>query len=179
MDITTITQQAKDRLLKEKEHPPVLYVAFAGKTKTTTEIVEMNWLACERDEQARHFFGVARHLARQRRWDAKKVSEIYLLVGAWIRLYKTDEAGRVLEENQSFKEALAVSHLTVHPYVTTVQQIEILRDGEGNLVDLLPTEQIIACEVLLLDAFWEGIASSDLSDKKLNRLMKKAMKGKH
>lgn len=181
MDIKEITQHAKEQLLKHKECWPTFLVELEGKR---IEMVVFDHLEDTTPGKMKQCFSAARGIALERKWRSSRVKEIIFIVEAWMAAYQSEEEmkyARVADDPKR-KECLIVSKLAVVPptkkhrkpgLTTTMQIVEMLRDGSGDLVDLLPDEEIHECHHELLQAFMGGIVSADFSDEQLSRMVAK------
>src|SRR5581483_3447555 len=120
-----------------KQHAPTFFVEREG---DQLDIIILDHLEDTTQAKMIQFFDVARGLAQERRWKVKQVKEIIFIVEAWTSFQKIGEPRKYAQpaDDPVRKEVLLVSKLTVEPPSMTAQSIEMLRDGSGDLVDLLP-----------------------------------------
>lgn len=173
MNIQDIIQIAKENLLKNKSHPPTFLVERRGIVKPKMDIVILDYLADGTPAQKLQIFNVARGFAQQYRWNAKDIIEIAYIAESWVIARKPDDdPNERPSQAADRKEMLYVSLLTTRPRTINGQLIEILRDGSGDLVDLLQYTPIEPCEHVLLAAFLAGVMSRDYSDAQLTAMAK-------
>lgn len=172
MNIKEITQFAKETLLEVGEHPPTFFVE---RRQGISAVV----LADFDSNKDLHSFLIGRKVAQERRWKVREIKEIIFIVEAWF----SENADVCPSEDPDRREVLSVARLAVKPrlfgksgLVMTMQYIEMIRDGSGTLVDLLPHDEMQPCHHIILQAFLAGIISKGYSDKHM-AAMKMVMEG--
>jgi hypothetical protein len=177
MDIQAITQCAKDLLLEHGDHMPTIYIEFEG---NQVELIVIDHLEETTRAKMLQFFKIARGLALDRHWKATAVREIIFVVEAWLGTYEKGEEMKYAQvaDDPNRKEVLIVSKMAVTPGLfkprlkTTMQTIEMLRVG-GELVDLLPAEEVHVGEHSLLQSFMAGLVSTEYSPEQLASLIER------
>lgn len=166
MNIQEIADMAKEQLLEMKEYPPTFFVEFKDKG---IGMVIMTWLEESTQKKAIQFVLAARQAAKENHWNASNITAICFAVEAWVSKQRRPGGMRPSEDPNRI-EALTVMHLQVPSMKITVQNIEMLRDGSGDLVDLLCRPEVNEAKSSLLPSFLAGIASTKYSDAQLNTL---------
>lgn len=179
MKTQDIFQQAKEQLLAEGEHLPTLFVAFQ-EDDTMRMSVFADFPYATTLERQKALFALGRKQGEEAR--EKTVKQVAFIIEAWAATYRVGEPRRhAPSEDPNRREVLILQTLTVMPTPNgkstiqqTLQTAELLRDGNGTLIDLLPSEKILDAEGGLLVAFLAGFESAKLSDDAFAAIVRKA-----
>jgi hypothetical protein len=181
MDIHTIIQMAKDHILKAGRHFPEIFVELDDKA--------MHILACPditnsdvSIEKQHRFFTAGRILGEGN--PGTNIVSIAFAVEAWVSSAKIDAprpfARPSLDPNR--KECLIVATLNVivHGDEKHVEQhchpVEMIRDGKGKLIDLLPWNlEEGKVQSPLLTSFLAGFVSTQFSKEQKDDFLAKMM----
>jgi len=164
MDLQHLIERAKEIILKDGEHPPILYA------ETKDGKINLFYFADFPDttkEKQYTLFGLGRKYGIECPGSENKIAHLYFVVEAWM---STNRNYNRPSEDPNRKEALTILHLDVSTMKTTLDRAEMLRDGSGELVDLLTLEPMVkGVEDNLLPAFLAGTRSAKMSDAELMR----------
>jgi hypothetical protein len=172
MDIKDITQHAKEALLTNKQHAPTFFVERKDKQ---LDILLLDWLEDTTSEKSMQCFSIGAKMTQERQWKIEEIKEILFICEAWTSFQRAGEPRKYERpsDDPARKEVLMVARLEIVPSLlrnkkptlhTTMQIIEMLRDGSGDLVDLLVDPEVRECNRhLILEAFLAGIASASLT----------------
>src|SRR5712671_1657392 len=182
MQIDKIIQMAKDHILKHGEHLPEIIVEFATQ--------EVHIMGCpditnsdESLEKQHRFFTAGRMLGEEN--PGKDIAHIAFAVEAWIGRRKREEYTEdyLPSKDPNRKECLIVvvldivikedgnKYLEQHCY-----PFELIRDGSGKLVDLLPWNlEEGKGHSKLLTAFLAGFVSTQISKEERDNILAKTM----
>lgn len=179
MNITEIVQHAKDDLLKEGEHRPWMYVEFEEKELNLIAFADFPYETTLEKQKA--LFGLGRKLGTES--PGKNICQIIFIVEAWMSSYRSDEKRKYVapSKDPNRKEVLTVqvldANLATRTITESVHIVDMLRDGSGELVDLLHRkDEMQEVHSPLLTAFLAGFESTKLSDKEFARIMEQAFR---
>lgn len=179
MNIEWLVQTAKDILLKQGEQLPTL---FCESTKQGGWMPMLDQLVLlgfnpegeKASERTMKLFQLGRKFGIRRY--GYEITFLAFLLEAWA-LFDIDikegdpPPADNLEEDPRRREALMILVMEVDSKAKRVSQylypVEILRDGAGNLVDLLAHEREDEVDSLLMEAFLSGWYSSRMPDDRL------------
>jgi len=170
MNIQDIIQSAKDTILKHGEHGPVLYVELVGQEKLNIIILP----PLSGGSNAQRFFAIGRSFGLSN-LDCE-VSQLALVLEAIGEISALNNPHMI----ESTKEALIINTLTVadKKVKQDVHIIEIIRDNEGNLMDLFHDKDDDKKEDVLslpLTTFLGGFCSSSAEDSEIEKMAHDAM----
>jgi hypothetical protein len=178
MDITGILKTSKEMLLEHKSMNPTLFVETKDKRgKVENLLIVMTFLGDNTLEKMKQFFLVGRKVGTSH--PGRELTSVCFVVEAWISTYTDEEAARhapAPSEDPHRKEVLAVSSLAIADKTVeqSMQYVEMLRDGSGELVDLLQnSDQIEVGHNNILMAFLAGYTSARLPDREMAKLIAK------
>ena len=164
MDMTQLWQSVKDTVLKDGEHIPMIYaempeeivlVAVVGDTKTTSE-------------KYRFLFNAGRNVGMEHK--GKELISLCFVVEAWVSTLRPGEQRKYApSKDPKRREAIIAQSmdLTEKPVKQMVYMAEMIRDGSGALIDLLPDNEPIKAEYTLLPPFLAGWLSASYSSDEL------------
>jgi hypothetical protein len=178
MDIQWIFKTAKEHILEQGEHVPTLFVEFKGLTEMVIAplLVYGGGPQTTLDKQ-KMFFTIGRSLGKE--YLGIDVSIVAFVSEAWVSTVKKGESSKYNAPSQdpNRKEMLLVNVLDASkpPHLTqSLYRAEMLRDGSGQLVDLLAdSKPLEGGYSKLLTAFLAGACSTKLSDKEFDALLAK------
>jgi hypothetical protein len=182
MQIEEIIQMAKDHILKHGQYLPKLFVKLDNQ--------EMRILVCpdivnseENLEKQHRFFTAGCMLGEDN--PETEIASIAFAVEAWVSTVRKDQPRPFKRPSLDPKrrECLIINTLdivlkddgkTVEQYCYTV---EMIRDGAGKLIDLLPWHHDEKIEVhsTLLTSFLAGFVSTQLSQEQKDDLIAKTL----
>ena len=180
MDITEIVQHAKDELLKEGEHRPWMYVEFEEKELNIIAFADFPYSTTR--EKQKVFFGLGRKLGTES--PGKDVCQVIFIIEAWMSSYAKGERHKkhvAPSKDPNRKEVLTIQVLDANhatrKLTESVHIIEMIRDGSGELVDLLHRkEEVQQVHSPLLYAFLAGFESTKISDEEFARMLENAFR---
>lgn len=183
MDIKEVTQDAKDYILEHGEHHPTMYVEFEEKELNLMVFADFPYETTFEKQKA--LFSVGAKLGQES--PGKEIRQIIFVIEAWTSTWKKDGEPYPYErpsEDPNRKEVLMVQVMEPNKQTRELKQsvhiIEMLRDGSGELVDLLPrTEQLEVNYNKMLTAFLAGFESSKLPDKELAKMIENVLRKRH
>lgn len=178
MDIQKIYKLAKEAILEHGEHLPTLYVEFQGISELViAPIIGFGSESGTTLDKQKLLFSIGRRLGQE--YLGVKVSTVAFVCEAWTssipkgESYKYDRPS----DDPNRKEVLIVSTLDASAPPNLKQSAslaEMLRDGKGNLVDLLADSKPLEVNFnKMLISFLAGTISADMSDSELTELMMK------
>lgn len=170
MDIQHIIDTAKEILLKRGDHPPMLFVEMKSNAiqPYVTEFIgdEKN---CTKDKQYA-LFGVGREHGINH--PGNPIQSVVLVSEAWLSITRGEKKPKytIPHEDPNKKEVLIIVQLDMSTGKSTQTTVEMLRDGSGQLMDLLrmPMKDYEIYDNLL-PYFVAGSASASMSDAELAR----------
>jgi hypothetical protein len=179
MDITEVIQMAKDHLLEHGEHHPELWIEF--KDKELTLMVFANFPYKTTAEKNQALFATGRQLGLESK--DKEITQVLFIIETWVSKLKPGEQ-RTFDQprnDPNRSEALIIMVLDADLEAKSLKQsmhiVEMLRDGEGNLVDLLHrSEQLQEVRGSLLYAFLAGFLSTKFSDEQLAHIIEQTVR---
>lgn len=171
MDINKIVKTVKKTILEQGGHHPTIIVEFEDEQDAVVLFDDM-----PTDGHKKHmmFFTAGRKVGTEIKLE---VRDLCLISEAW--LSKAMEGGQPKYDRPSLdpnkKEAIIISRIQVMPgpdkpqLVSSLYSYEMLRDGSGELMDLLKYGEFKDGDVTnpLLSYFLSGIASAGYSDQQL------------
>ena len=174
MDMTQLWQMAKESTLEHGEHIPMIYV----ETKTNEVfIVAVVGDAETTSEKHRFLFGAGRKVGLENK--GKEPIFLCFVNEAWISEQRADQPRKYnrASEDPNRREALIaqVMDLTEKPARQMIYRADMIRDGSGELVDLLPSKEPMEAEYTLLPPFLAGWLSASYSDKEIIEMTLKEM----
>ncbi len=175
MDIAGLTQIAKEILLERKESRPLLFIELDDGAQPALIIFE-NFPFTTTGQRRDALFeqGAAFGTAHK----GRHIKQLCFLVEGWVVFARSDQPRPQCapSEHPDRVEVLMTHVLDVIPpkaagrkpsYKQVGYFIEILRDGSGDLVDLLPHKGEAQFEHGLLEYFLAGFEGAQLSEKEL------------
>lgn len=165
MKITEIIQQAKDYILENGEYQPTLF--FELSDDETGMAIFADFPSTTHKKQV-HLFNTGRQIGMQ--YLGKEIKSLCFICEAWLSIRKIDEQVNYAPSmDPNRKEVLIAQTMIVNGENLTqrVQTIEMLRDGAGNLVDLLLHSKSEECKSMMLPAFLSGFIAGRMSDEDL------------
>ncbi len=180
MDIAEIVQDAKEHILKEGEHRPMLYIEFEEKEVNLVAFADFPYKTTLEKQKA--FFAIGRKLGEES--PGKEIRQIIFIVEAWASSYKAGEPRPDVSPSKdpNRKEVLMINVLdadtSTRELKLSTHLVEMLRDGSGALVDLLHhrSEQLEVTGSPLLTSMLAGFLSTKLSERELARIVRKALR---
>lgn len=176
MNIDTIFQQAKEDMMRDGEHRPVLWVELAEGGINPVVFADFPFETTVQKQKA--LFDVARKLGCEHRHD--ELRQVVMVMEAWTAEYKPGEQRkyRFPSEDPNRKEHLVATVLDI-PAPKKIEQsmyaAEIIRSGGG--IDLLPHGKFEGkVTSQLLTAFLAGFYSAKLSDEEFGAILAKSLK---
>ena len=181
MDITEIVQHAKDELLKEGELRPWLYVEFEEKELNIIAFADFPYKTTL--EKQKVFFGLGRKLGTES--PGKNICQVVFIVEAWMSSYPKGERHKkhvAPSKDPNRQEVLTIQVLDANHATRKLTQsvhiVDMIRDGSGELVDLLHRKDgIQEVHSTLLTAFLAGFESTKLTDEEFARILEKTFRG--
>lgn len=179
MDIAEIVQDAKEHILKEGEHRPMLYVEFEEKELNLVAFADFPYETTL--DKSKAFFMIGMKLGQEHQ--GREIRQIIFIVEAWSSSYAVGEEPEYSpRDDPNRKEVLLINILDANKSTGSLQAsahiVEMLRDGSGELVDLLHrrSEEMKNVRSPLLTSLLAGFESTKLSPRELNRIVKKALR---
>ncbi len=178
MNIDAIFKLAKETILEDGEHIPMLYVEFAELNELV--IAPIIGFGAENQttfDKQKLLFSIGRALSKE--YLGLKVSCVAFVCEAWTSFVKHGDQFKYERpsEDPNRKEMLLVSTLDASSPPNLKQQAyraEMLRDGSGELVDLLSKSTPLEVgHNRLLTAFLAGSLSTQLTDDEFTALLRK------
>lgn len=172
MTIDDLMEIAKATIFKYHGHPPIFYVQHQDGTLYIDVLEHLEETTLEKEIQC---FTLGREIAQERKWDIAAISTIGYGCEAWASFYPVGtsvEAMGAPSSDPRRTEVLTVSLLETKAAITTCVNLEILRDGGGDFVDLLLLHPPVVGENSLLMTFVAGIISRPYSDQELAAMAK-------
>lgn len=178
MNITELLQTAKDNLLKEGQQTPTLFVEFRDQTGLT---LRLSGFPEGLLKQRELMFVAGRQAGKVRR--EQDIAQLCFFVEMWI----SEQVGNSMPASQASdrKEVLALQILDVvapeaedgKPGVSqTMHVIELIRDGSGKLVDLLPYDEPMELCNSTLESFFAGFMSAKIPEEDFQEMVAWAAK---
>ena len=172
MKIETIVQMAKEQLLEHKEHAPTFYI----ETAENVDVLVLDSLPETTFAKQKLFFSIARRTAKEHK-EQLPVQQIVFVCEAWMSTHKVGESWKYASPSQdpNRTEMLTIQVLDCMPDLrASLYRVEMLRDGSGDLVDLLTMREELECvKNRLLESFLAGYVSANLSDEEFFSLLTK------
>jgi hypothetical protein len=170
MNMSEIIRVAKEILLKQGAHHPTVFVELNGNPPEMGQIVLTRWP--DLPEQREHLlYTQGRQLGH--RYPKRNLLHIALLMEAWYRDLAPG-THRILPPSVSLRrEVLLVLHLDVSSGSQTAQVIEMIRDNEGTLRDLLLGGAVPEARGMGLQMLLRGFTDVQQHANKAKKLMQK------
>lgn len=180
MDIASILASARTHLLAHGSYTPTLFVEWSGGGEGAMLVfVTFESTALQRQKQ---LFLAGMQIGRAR--PQLEVAELCLLCEGWASWRALGEPVTVSpSEDPQRMEVLFLMRLVVEQrrgffkhkksLRQSVQYVEFIRDGAGDLVDLLSHEELKDAQGVLLPAFLAGFSSTRLPEGQLASIMAK------
>lgn len=169
MDIQHIFQQAKEHMLHDGNHVPMLLVQLAEGGQVVMVFADFPYETTVEKQEA--LFGLGLKLGQDHRSD--EICQICFVVEVWMSQPNPGKTYRAPSEDPERREAISAQVLSVLD--KTVKQemfaAEIIR--AGDCIDLAPYETIGEVENRLLPAFLAGFVGAKLSPIELSRILRK------
>lgn len=174
MDMKYLWQRAKESVLEHGEHIPMIY----AETKSNEVfIVAVVGDAETADEKRKFLFGAGRKVGLENK--GKEPVFLCFVNEAWISEQKPGEPRKYKQPSQgpNRREALVaqVMDLTEKPAKQMIYMAEMLRDGSGDLVDLLPNDEPMEAQWTLLPPFLAGWLSANYTADELLKMTMREM----
>jgi hypothetical protein len=170
MDIAAIFDQAKEHIMTNGEHNPVLWVETAIDGITCIVFADFPYDTSLQKQKA--LFNMGRTFGLEHRGD--EIRHIVFVVEVWT---SGDASYQFPVHDPNHKEAISAWGLEIDG--KTIKQsgyaAEIIR--HGNSVDLLPYGEIKVGHNKMILAFLAGFSSSKMSDKELDKIWANIKKG--
>lgn len=177
MNIADIFQAAKDHILANGEHHPMLYAELA--TGGVVMMVFADFPYETTVDKQKALFGLARKMGKE--YPGDELRQVCFVVEAWMSYQEPGQPRKYAapSEDPARKEMITASVLDIDGNKAVKQSLyaaEMLRDGSGALVDLLPHCPIGEVTNKLLIAFLVGFASAQMSDGEFAGLVARYMR---
>lgn len=175
MNLTEIIQSAKDHILESGEYIPTLFVELSNEENCIAVFPDFPRTTIQKQM---FLFLSGRKIGKE--YLGKEVKQICLITEAWLSVRNhPDEFDCAPSEDPNRKEVLIAHTLEINDRNLSqkLQIIEMLRDGQGNLVNLLPYSNIEDAKSRLLLSFLAGFASAEMSEGDMLNLMLKHQGG--
>jgi hypothetical protein len=166
MDIQQIINDAKETILKDGEHAPIL---FAENKEGDVSMFFFADLPDTTEGRQYALFGLGRKHGIEH--PGNPVAHLYFISEAWTSVVLNGQKRKYkrCEDDPNRKECLMIVHLDMNTGKSTMDTVEMLRDGSGELVDLLRIRTADEAHDYLLPYFVAGTASAKMSDAELAR----------
>jgi hypothetical protein len=171
MNISDILSMAKESIMKNGEHAPMLYVEGKQGDVTMAYFADLPATTLERQIM---LFGLGREHGITH--PDNPVQEVYFISEAWVStaMHKGKPKYNAPSEDPNKKEMLIVLHLDGSTAKTTMHRFEMQRDGSGALMDLLTIPDDLGdIHDKLLPSFLAGTLSAKMSDRELGEMLAK------
>ena len=175
MDITTITNLAKERLLEDGEYHPMLYVETGDRELYMIAFADFPYETTFEKQKA--FFGLGYKLGKEN--PGKELHQVCFVCEAWVSRQKLGEPRKYAAPSQDPNrgEALVVQILTIDPapeksqVKETARIMDLIRYQGG--VDLLARDEGIEAHGKLLPSFLAGFSGGQMPDEQFRIILKK------
>jgi len=169
VDITSIVEQAKERVLVDGNHMPTIHVEFDSGELALALFADLPETSYEKKLM---FFGAGRKVGEAHK--GKEARDICLVVESWVSFvpYGEERKYAMPADDPDKIEALTVFRLQAMPgpekseIVSSMQSFEMIRHGDS--IDLLAREEIKQdVRNYSLNHFLIGIFSAEYTDQQL------------
>lgn len=172
MDITQIIQHAKDTILAHGEHTPALYVLRTDARGDSDHIPLAHFSDSDSLERRKYLFTVGMGYGQAH--PHSEVCQVVFICEMWL----SSNPGVMPSADPQRTEILSVQVLDADKSRRSLKQslyaIEMLRSGDGTLVDLLPHSQPIEDgRNYLPEAFLAGFLAGQMPEGELAKLVER------
>jgi hypothetical protein len=171
MNISDILSMAKETVLHNGGHAPMLYVEGEQGDVTMAYFADLPGTTFEKQIM---LFGLGREHGIAH--PGNRVQKVYSISEAWVStaMHKGKPKYNAPSEDPNKKEMLIVLYLDGSTAKTTMHRFEMLRDGEGAFMGLLTIPgEMGDMHDRLLPSFLAGTLSAKMSDRELGEMLAK------
>jgi hypothetical protein len=176
VNLEQVLAHAKELMLKEGSHPPMVVVAARPKPLwiVVTEPWDDGGEGFGEGRVTKGLFLLGRDIAQREGVTDEKITAVYLVQEVWIvdrEGYEPERDGPPMEQPDR-RECLSVLEMVVKKgkrLAHSMYVVDVLR--QGGVVDLGPAQKIEGLKTTLLASFLAGVGSARMSDQQLLRMM--------
>jgi hypothetical protein len=175
MQIEKIIQMSKDLILKNGSHMPAMHIEFKN-GKSTLALMPTAFNTKTNFEKVQNFYTAGSMIGKE--YPGESIAALAFVAEAWGSVPSPDNPNFEVMPSKDPKrvEVLIITSITLSEEKAKLHVVELIRDGQGKLMDILPWsdyDEDTVVDTYMLASFAAGFESTKMTEEEKRDIVAK------